>query len=70
MSGRVVHHLQGAANVRTSGAGNESLMTVVILMIALGASILLFGGPEEFARAVNNVVRDVVEGGITFAKSL
>lgn len=56
--------------MRTSGRGNESLMTVVILLIALGASILLFGGPEEFARAVNNVVRHVVEGGIAFARSL
>ena len=56
--------------MRTSGASNDSFMTVVILFIALGASIVLFGGPEEFARAVNKLVRDVVEGGIAMARSL
>lgn len=54
--------------MRTSGAGNESLMTVVILLIALGASMILFGGPEEFARVVNNVVRDAVNTGVTLAR--
>jgi hypothetical protein len=55
--------------VRTSGAGNESLMTMVILGIALGVCILLFGGPAEFARAVNGFVRDSVEAGVAFARS-
>jgi hypothetical protein len=55
--------------VRTSGAGNESLMTMVILGIALGVSILLFGGPAEFAHAVNGFVRDVVESGVALARS-
>ena len=55
--------------MRTSGAGNESLMTLVIVGIGLGVSILLFGGPAEFARAVNGLVRDVVESGIALARS-
>jgi hypothetical protein len=55
--------------VRTSGAGNESLMTMVIVGIALGVSILLFGGPAEFARAVNGFVRDTVETGIAYTRS-
>lgn len=50
--------------MRTSGAGNEPLMTLIVLAIALGAGILLFGGPDEFARAVNGFVRDTVETGI------
>jgi hypothetical protein len=44
-------------------------MTIVILAIALGASILLFGGPAEFAGAVNGFVRDTVETGIAAARS-
>jgi hypothetical protein len=55
--------------VRTSGAGNESLMTMVILAIALGVSIMLFGGPAEFAHAVNGFVSDIVESGVALARS-
>ena len=55
--------------MRTSGAGNESMMTMVILGIALGVSILLFGGPAEFAHAVNGFVRDTVEAGIALTKT-
>jgi hypothetical protein len=55
--------------VRTSGAGNEKLMTMLMLGIALGAGIILFGGPDEFARAVNGFVRDTVETGIALTRS-
>jgi hypothetical protein len=55
--------------VRTSGSGNDSLMTVVILGVALGVSILLFGGPAEFADAVNGFVRDTVESGVAYTRS-
>jgi hypothetical protein len=55
--------------VRTSGAGNESLATMVILGIALGLSIMLFGGPAEFAHAVNGFVRDTLESGIAMTRS-
>jgi hypothetical protein len=55
--------------VRTSGAGNEGLMTMLMLAIALGAGIILFGGPEEFARAVNGLVRDTVQTGIALTRS-
>jgi hypothetical protein len=44
-------------------------MTVVILGIALGVCILLFGGPGEFARAVNGFIRDTVDAGVAFARS-
>jgi hypothetical protein len=55
--------------VRTSGAGNDSLMTMAILGIALAVSITLFGGPAEFARAVNGFIRDAVETGIAMTRS-
>ena len=55
--------------MRTSGAGNDSFMTIVILGVALGVSILLFGGPAEFAHAVNGFVRDTVESGVALARS-
>jgi hypothetical protein len=55
--------------VRTSGSGNESLMTIVILGIALGVIIMLFGGPAEFAHAVNGFIRDAVESGVALARS-
>jgi hypothetical protein len=55
--------------VRTSGAGNESLMTVVVLVVALGAIMLLLGGPEEFARTVDRLVHDVVTSGVAMVRS-
>jgi hypothetical protein len=55
--------------VRTSGAGNDSLMTMVIFGIALAACIVLLGGPAEFAHAVNGFVRDAVESGVALARS-
>ena len=55
--------------MRTSGAGNDTLMTMVILGIALGVSIVLFGGPAEFAHAVNGFVRDTVGRGVAIARS-
>ena len=55
--------------MRTSGAGNDSLMTMVILGIALGICIVLFGGPAEFATAVNGFVRDTVETGVALTRS-
>ena len=55
--------------MRTSGSGNDSLMTLVILGIALGVSIVLFGGPAEFARVVNGFVRDTVETGVALTRS-
>jgi hypothetical protein len=55
--------------MRTSGAGNESMMTVMILLIALGVSIILFGGPDEFAHVVNSLVRDAVEAGVDAVRS-
>jgi hypothetical protein len=56
--------------VRTSGAGNDSLMTMVVVGIALGVSIFLLGGPAEFARVVNGLVHDAVESGIAFGRFL
>ncbi len=44
-------------------------MTMVILGIALAVSIVLFGGPAEFARAVDGFVRDTVETGIALTRS-
>ena len=55
--------------MRNSGAGDEKLMTMLMLGIALGACIILFGGPGEFARAVNGFVRDTVETGMASTRS-
>jgi hypothetical protein len=54
--------------MRTSGAGNDRLMTVVILCIALGASMAVLGGPQEFADAVDRLVRDAVRAGVGFVR--
>jgi hypothetical protein len=45
------------------------MMTIVIIGIALAVSILLFGGPAEFAAAVNGFVRDTVETGVALTRS-
>jgi len=55
--------------VRTSGASNDGLMTMIVLGVALGSCIILFGGPDEFALAVNGFVRDTVETGIALTRS-
>lgn len=55
--------------MRTSGSGNESFMTIVILGIALGVIVMLFGGPAEFAHVVNGLVRDAVESGVALTRS-
>jgi len=44
-------------------------MTMVIIGIALGVTILVFGGPAEFATAVNGFVRDSVQAGVDLARS-
>ena len=54
--------------MRTSGTGNESLMTMVILGVALGVGITLFGGPVEAARAVNDIVRNLVGSGVALVQ--
>jgi hypothetical protein len=55
--------------VRTSGAGNDGLMTIIVLGVALGCCIILLGGPEEFARTVNGFVGNMVESGIALTRS-
>lgn len=55
--------------MRTSGASNDGLMTMIVFGVALGACIVLFGGPGEFAHAVNGFVGNMVESGIALTRS-
>ena len=47
--------------MRTSGAATESRMTLAIFLIALGAAIVLAGGPRDFMVACDNALRAVAE---------
>ena len=55
--------------MRTSGAGNEHFMTWAILGIALAASMVLFGGPAEFATFADRFVHDAFDAGLSMVRS-
>ena len=55
--------------MRTSGAGNEHFMTWAILGIALATSMVLFGGPAEFATYADRYVHDALDAGLAMIRS-
>jgi hypothetical protein len=46
--------------MNTSGYGNDSLMTVAPIVIAIVVGVILFGGPTNALEAVNILVREIV----------
>ena len=45
--------------MQTSGHGNDALMVLVPVGVAVVIGVILFGGPTNALEAVNNIVRDV-----------
>ena len=46
--------------MNTGGYGNDSLMTVVPIVIAIVVGVILFGGPENALETANDLIRDIV----------
>jgi len=47
--------------MRTSGASTESRMTIAMALIALGVLVVLAGGPSDFMKACESMLRSVAE---------
>jgi len=45
--------------MQTSGHGNDALMVLVPVGVAVVVGVILFGGPTNALEAVNNIVRNV-----------
>jgi hypothetical protein len=46
--------------MNTGGYGNDSLMTVVPIIIAIVVGVILYGGPTNALEAANDLVREIV----------
>ena len=51
--------------MQTIGHGNDALMILVPLGVAVVVGVILFGGPMEAIEAINNIVRDVASEAMT-----
>jgi hypothetical protein len=45
--------------MRTSGSGNEKLMTVAVIAVAVFAATAVAGGPSQLAMIANDMLRDL-----------
>ena len=45
--------------MQTSGHGNDALMVLAPIGVAVLVGVILFGGPTNALEAVNNIVRNV-----------
>jgi len=46
--------------MNTGGNGNDALMTVVPIIIAIVVGVILYGGPTNALEAANDLVREIV----------
>lgn len=46
--------------MNTGGYGNDSVMTIAPIVIAIVVGVILFGGPTNALEALNNLIRDTV----------
>jgi hypothetical protein len=51
--------------MQTSGHGNDSLMILVPVGVALVVGVILFGGPANAIEAVDGLVREIVHQTMT-----
>jgi hypothetical protein len=55
--------------MQTGGHGNDGLMMLVPVGVALVVCVILFGGPMDALEAMNNLVRDVAYGAMTLVSA-
>jgi hypothetical protein len=46
--------------MNTGGHGNDGLMTLAPIGIAIIVGVILYGGPTNALEAVNDLIRDIV----------
>ena len=56
--------------MQTSGHGNDGLMVLVPIGVAVVIGVILFGGPAEALQAVNEIVRQVARLGLDMIHGL
>jgi len=56
--------------MNTSGHGNDGLMILAPVGIAIVVGVILFGGPTNALEAMNNLVRDTVHQVMTLVSAL
>ncbi len=55
--------------MQTSGHGNDGLMILVPVGVAVVVGVILFGGPTNALEAINNIVRDVAYEAMTLVSA-
>ena len=55
--------------MQTSGHGNDALMILVPVGVAVVVGVILFGGPTNAVEAINNIVRDVANEAMTLVSA-
>jgi hypothetical protein len=55
--------------MQTNGHGNDTLMILIPVGVAVVVGVILFGGPAEAFEAINIIVRDGVGNAITLASA-
>ena len=55
--------------MQTSGHGNDALMILVPVGVAVVVGVILFGGPMEAVEAIDNIVRDVASEAMTLVSA-
>jgi hypothetical protein len=59
----------GKKTVQTGGYGNDSLMILAPIGMAVVVGGILFGGPANAAEAINTIVRNLVNGAMTLVSA-
>ena len=55
--------------MQTGGHGNDGLMMLVPVGVAVVVAVILFGGPMNAVEAMNDIVRDVATGALTLVST-
>ena len=56
--------------MNTSGHGNDSMMVLLVIGIALGIGMIVFGGPGSTLEAVDTFLRQTTYEALKFANTL
>ena len=55
--------------MQTGGHGNDSLMVLAPIGVAVVVGVILFGGPANTVEAINSMVRDLANGAMTLVSA-
>ena len=55
--------------MNTSGRGNDSVMVLASIGLAVAVTVFLYGGPTNAMEGINNLIRDLVYAAMTQASA-